>query len=285
MEGGNIFQSSKEIERLKVQSRLLDAVEKPLLSSLFSSSEDLCVLDIGCNDGEKTVSLFDGDNIRSVIGIEYSAALSSAAEKRWGNGKFHFDSLDASSEDFPFSLRRIMKSRNVEAFDCIYLSFVLMHISSPETLLSTLKDFLKSDGVIVIVEADDSTSFLFPDDGDMLGTFLSILSHDRYAGDRSLGSRLESLVYSSGYGSIDSVCSSISAGRGEMKKKEMIYTVFFSYLEDDIDIIMAEDESDCYREWKTWLLDNLPSLKALILNSESEISMGMKILALRKGGE
>lgn len=282
---GNIFQSSKEIKRLKVQAELLDAVEKPLLSSLFSSSRDLCVLDIGCNDGEKTVSLFDCENVRSVIGIEYNPLLSAHAEERRGNGKFHFASLDASRDDFPQSLRRIMESRNVDAFDCIYLSFVLMHIPSPEALLSSLGNFLKSDGVIVIIEADDSASHLVPDEDDRLGTFLSILSHDRYAGNRSLGSRLEEIIHSSGYDSVDCVCSAISAGRGERKKKEMIYTVFFSYLEDDIDIIMAEDKSDCYREWKTWLLDNLPSLKALILSSGSEISMGMKILAVRKGGE
>lgn len=279
----NVFQSEKEIERLKVQNKLLSSIEKPLFDSLFSSRRNLSVLDIGCNDGKKTVSLFGNESISSVIGIEYTPSLARKAETAYGDGRFHFLSLDASSDDFPHSLRTVMEERGIRSFDCIYLSFVLMHLSDPGRLLSVLSDFLSPEGVIVIIEADDESSYLTWDKDDLLGTFLSILKEDRYSGNRNLGRMLEDIVHSSGYGDVTSVCNSIKAGKEDEEKKEMIYTTFFSYLEEDVDLLIREDECPQYLGWKEWLSENLPSLKALILSDSSEISMGMKILLVKRG--
>lgn len=285
MEGQCVFQSNKEIERLEVQNRLLSSIEKPLFASLFASRENLCVLDIGCNDGKKTLSLFSNGNIKKVTGIEYNPDLALKAERAYGDAVFRFVSLDASRDDFPLSLSRLMRESSIASYDCIYLSFVLMHLLDPGKLLSSLKDFLSPSGVIVITEADDGTSFLSGDRDGLLSTFLAILRDDRYSGNRTLGGRIERVIRASGYDDVTCVCSSIRAGEGEREKKEMIYTTFFSYLEEDVDLLIAESDSPRFREWKKWLCDNLSALRALIMSDSSEISMGMKILTVRRKNE
>lgn len=282
MESQDVFSVDKEIERLGVQNRLLMSVEKPLFESIFSSGSNLSVLDIGCNDGKKTVSLFSNKDISKVVGIEYSPSLARKAETAYGNEKFCFVSLDASEDDFFCSLGSVMTGKGIKSFDCIYLSFVLMHLSDPGRLLSLLSSFLSPGGVIVIVEADDASSTLTGDRDNLLGTFLSILNEDRYSGNRTLGGKLDGLVRASGYDDVTCVCDSIRAGKGEREKKEMIYTTFFSYLEEDVELLLKEDDIALYREWKEWLMKNLPALRALILDDESQISMGMKILAVRR---
>lgn len=274
----SVFQSKKEIERLLVQNELLSQVEVPLFDSLFSSGTSLSVLDIGCNDGRKTVSLFSRENIRSVIGVEYNSSLSDKAEREYGNGKFRFVSLDAQGEDFSSLLRRIMDGEGIKSFDCIYLSFVLMHLDNPRSLLSRLFDFLSPEGTLVIVEPDDGASFITPDSSNLLPAFLDILKGDIYSGNRSLGGEIESLLEEAGYCNINIVCDAVSAGKGEKEKKEMIYTTFFSYLEEDVDLLLKASDSPLYRAWKRWLEENLSSLKELVTSSDSTVSMGMKIL-------
>lgn len=282
MEDLFVFQSDKEIERLRVQNELLFSYEKPIFGSLFSKGKNLSVLDIGCNDGEKTTSSFSYDSISKVIGIEYNVELATKAEKELGNNKFYFTALDAEQDDFSENLRKIMKQNGIEAFDCIYLSFVLMHLKNQRKLLLNLHDFLKEDGSLIIVEANDSASYLTNDKNNLLGTFLEILKDDKYSGNRTLGKEVENIVKECSYEDIHLWCDSVCAKRGERERKKNIITTFFSYLSEDVDILLAEENKDKYRQWKEWLCNNWNELESLILNDDSEISMGMKIFSCKK---
>lgn len=286
MEDLIVFQDDKEIDRLRVQNKLLFPYEKKALDSLFSSyekGEGLAVLDIGCNDGKKTVSIFSYDSISSVVGLEYNQKLAQKAQTEFGNDKFFFSTLDVESADFTDAIGKIMQERAIQAFDCIYLSFVLMHLKNPRKLLMALQNLLKDGGSLVIVEANDSSSSLTGDTDNLLGTFLVILNSDKYSGNRSLGTFVDQMAKDCGYKNIRIWCDAISAGKGEFEKKEAIFTTFFSYLSEDVDILLQEEDCEEYRKWKQWLLTHLPLLKALILKEDSEISMGMKILSCRKG--
>ncbi len=295
MEDLFVFQDDKEIDRLRVQNRLLYPYEKTALDSIFANfakesaktenlatREGLAVLDIGCNDGKKTVSIFSYDSISHVVGLEYNEKLAQKAQKEFGDNKFFFSTLDVEKSNFTDDLAKIMQERGIKAFDCIYLSFVLMHLKNPKKLLATLQNVLKDDGYLVVVEANDSTSYLTGDVDNLLGTFLDILNKDKYSGNRFLGSKIEKIIEDCGYEDIRIWCEAISAKKGELEKKEDIFTTFFSYLSEDVDILIKEEDCEEYRTWNQWLLTCLPLLKSLILKENSEISMGMKILSCKK---
>ncbi len=290
MEDLIVFQDDKEIERLRVQNKLLSSYERPALDAIFGNSASAranagiqTVLDIGCNDGEKTVSIFSYNSISNVVGLEYNKKLAQKAQKDFGNDKFFFSTLDVESDDFLVTLGSIMKDKGIKAFDCIYLSFVLMHLKNPQKLLISLQGLLKDEGALVIVEANDSASSLSGDTGHLLATFLDILNKDKYSGNRSLGASVEQMVKACGYEDIKIWCDAVSASPGEQAKKQAIITTFFSYLEEDVDILLKEEDCEEYRKWKDWLVCHLPELESLILKEDSEISMGMKILSCKKG--
>lgn len=279
-----VFQDKKEIERLKKQCNLFLEYETPVIEDVLKSKGGkVWVLDVGCNEGDKTVSLFSSDSVEKVIGLEYNKDLAEDAQKKWGDDRFSFYNLDVESDDFLSKLDDIMKRENVEAFDVIYLSLVLLHLKNPDAFLLKLKPLLKDNGTLVIVEGDDSSSFLVPDEDGLLKDFMKILNKDKYSGNRTLGKTIEKRLIKSGY-IISLPVNAIVAEFGEREKKRDIYTVFFSYLEGDVDILLKEDkDNEEYKAWAEWLSENSSKLEKIIKSDDSCINMGLKILVCRKG--
>ena len=67
MEKKNIFTTEKELGRLSTQNRLIYACEQPIFRELFAGKRGLSVLDVGCNDGEKTFRWFSVPEVSVVI--------------------------------------------------------------------------------------------------------------------------------------------------------------------------------------------------------------------------
>ena len=77
----------------------------------------------------------------------------------------------------------------------------------------------------------------------------------------------------------------LASGR-EREKKKAIFTTFFSYLSEDVLLLLeSEPENEEYKSWAEWLECNYKTLKRLILQKKSTISMGIKLLTCTKGGE
>lgn len=278
-----IFQDETEMRRLRVQNSLLSSYEKPILATLFASSNNITILDVGCNDGAKTVERFSSPSVSRVIGLEFNQNLAAKAQEQYGDKRFSFFCLDVEDDNFALSLRKLMKEKNVEKFDVIYLSFLLMHLKDAEKYLTSLRPFLKKEGKLLIIEADDSSSKLNGERGGLLGEFLAILKKDKFAGNREVGKNIINTLKKSGYHDITVHCSEISASKGEKEKKEAIFTTFFSYLGEDVSILRSSDPNNTeYKSWEGWLERNYTTLENAVMNENSEISMGMKILTCSK---
>ena len=279
MKNQSVFSEAKELERLRTQRELMRTCEEPVFRELFAQASGLRVLDVGCNDGEKTARWFSDPAVERVLGLEYNAALARQAHETHGGGVFSFYPCDVEAEDFPETLADILRREDIPGFDLIYLSFVLSHLRAPETLLRRLRPWLRPGGVLVAVETDDSKSFLKPEGGALLMEFLELLTGDRYAGDRSCGSRLPQLLRDSGFGEAALRCAAIGAGPGEQEKKAHIFDMFFSYLPEDLPILRAAAPEDArYEAMERWLEENFGRLKQYILTEDSEISMGMSVV-------
>lgn len=284
MQSQLVFQNQTEMERLRVQNSLLSCYEEPIFAQIFAERQELHVLDIGCHDGAKTTERFSSDAVSRVIGLEYNEELALKAEKRYGDEKFSFYTCDVDTDEFPKQLRAIMEETCVDGFDVIYLSFLLMHLSDVSKLLEALHPFLKTGGKLFVVEANDRASTLSNDENGLLGEFFDILQKDRYAGNREVGAVICETLAACGYEELFVWHDAISAGEGEMEKKTAIFTMFFTYLPEDVQLLQdAEPENKAYQTWAAWLERNFETLKGLILQERSEVSMGMKILSCTKG--
>ena len=203
MQSQLVFQEKNEIKRLRVQNELLACYEAPVFAQIFSEGQNLAVLDIGCNDGTKTIERFTSDQVSCVIGLEYNEVLAAKAQKVYGNERFSFYPLDVEAEDFAERLRIIMNDKKIDGFDVIYLSFVLMHLFDVKGLLIALRPFLKTDGKLFVIEANDVASTLTGDKNGLLGEFLEMLKKDRYSGNREVGATVCETLSACGYESIN----------------------------------------------------------------------------------
>lgn len=274
-----IFQDNQEIARLAVQNRLLKAYEQPVYDRVMAGRSNLKLLDIGCNNGSKTVDRFTGENFSRVIGLEYHPNLAAQARQAYGNDRFTFYHCDVEESGFARRLAFLMKQTGVAAFDIIHISYVLLHLKNPGALLRILRGFLAPGGRLIVVESNDSVSGVCPDPNHLFRGFLDILYRDPFSGDRDCGAKLPALLAECGYRRIALESAAIRAGEGETQKKRDIFYAFFSYLPQDVLLLQRQEpRNDRYAAWAAYLEEHFEALRNLILDQNTRVSMGVSIV-------
>lgn len=274
----NVFSGERELERLAIQNRLMYECEASVFRSFFAGKRGLNILDVGSNNGEKTVRWFSGPAVEHVLGLEYNAALALQAQAACSDERFCFCPCDVDAEDFPQRLASLMAERGLDGFDVIYLSFVLSHLKAPTALLALLRPLLRPGGILVAIETDDASAVLTPDDR-RFREFLDMLSQDPYAGDRSTGGRLPAMLADCGYRDPRLCCSAISAEPDEAEKKAMIFEMFFSFFPEDVAILRAAAPDDArFARWEQWIQEHHAPLRRAICAPGARISMGMAVV-------
>lgn len=124
----DVYVLDDEIKRLKNQNQLLEKYEGPVYNHIFRKKRGQVVLDIGCNNGMKTVERFDRKEIESVTGIEYHKELVAFANAGYKGEKFVFYQADLEDSELEMVLKKDMKEKKITGYDVINISFVLMHL-------------------------------------------------------------------------------------------------------------------------------------------------------------
>lgn len=180
----DIFDNRKELARLAVQNKLLKEYGQPVYRRLLDGRSELRVLDVGCNNGSKTADRFTHPSVAKTIGLEYTQKLVDQAQETYGNPWFSFYQCDVEQPDFPQKLRGWMEENQVEAFDLIHISLVLMHLAEPGRVMGILREFLAPEGRVMIIEANDTANRLTPDPAGLFQDFMGILMAEPFSGNR-----------------------------------------------------------------------------------------------------
>lgn len=278
MEEQNVFSEAKELERLQTQTQLMYPCEMAVIRELLAGKSGLNVLDVGCNDGTKTVCWFKDPAVARVVGLEFNAPLVQQANERFGSEVFSFHHCDVEAEDFSERLEHILRHEGVERFDILYLSFVLSHLRSPEKLLRRLRPLLRPGGVAVLVDSDDSHAYVKPEGGALFRAYLGFLAEDPYGGDRGFGSLLPQVLRDCGYGHAALRCSGVRAGPGEQESKAHIFEAY-SYYPEDLELLRAERPNEPrFRYIAHWLSEHYEDMRRCFLAEGSSVSMGITVV-------
>ena len=270
----NIFDTDYEIERLNAQEELLWKAQLPFYSG-FLNGEDMMILDIGCSDGYKTVKEFDRDNVRKVLALDSAPEAVSKAKANCGNEKFCFEMGNVEDADFEDRLIDLMKKYDIEAFDVVHLSLVVLHLKDPVRVLSILKKYIGKGGRIVIVEADDDKAALSPDDY-YLRKYNSLLKIDPYMGNRECANNMYIWLNQAGYHNIKDSYAFVQSGDTETKK--VMFDIYFSSLPVDFEDLCIDDPSnEDYRMAKDWLDENIDNIYEYLLQEKTVFSFGVSI--------
>lgn len=273
-----VFQQKQEIERLSVQEELFLPYEQPVYQKVFAQPRQF-VLDIGSNDGRKTVKRFANTHTQKVIGLECNSELIKTARTNCTDSRFSFYDCDVEDEHFISRIEQIMVNESIPAFDVIHLSFVLMHLRDSASLLAQLRPLLAHDGVLLVIDVNDEQSTVVPDEGNRFSEFKQLLCIDPYAGDRKCGVKLPKLLSESGYKNITLEREKLVASPTEIQKKKNMFDVFCSYLQDDVKILRKEDAANLtYIRCEDWLNHNYEVLCNNVLSKETLFTIGVSVI-------
>lgn len=282
----DIFDNRKELARLAVQNKLLKEYEQPVYRRLLDGRSGLRVLDVGCNNGSKTADRFTHPGVAKTIGLEYTQKLVDQARETYGDPWFSFYQCDVEQPDFPQKLRGWMEENQVEAFDLIHISLVLMHLAEPGRVLGILREFLAPEGRVMIIEANDTANRLTPDPAGLFQDFMDILMAEPFSGNREFVHTIPKLLEEQGYGCIVQENETMDAAGNEAWKREAIFDTFFSYLPEDVALLRRQEpDNPLYAQWEAWLREHYWALRQRVLTGESAITLGLNIYTAAEGEE
>ena len=154
-----------------------------------------CVLEAGCGVGAQTVTLAKNSPDAMITSVDISGA--SVTEARRKVAAAGFTNVEFEQGDI-FNL-----TCGPDAFDHIFVCFVLEHLARPVAALHILKNHLRPGGTITVIEGDHGSTYFHPDSEAAHQAILCQVELQRRAGGNAMvGRELYPLLRGAGYGEI-----------------------------------------------------------------------------------
>jgi ubiquinone/menaquinone biosynthesis C-methylase UbiE len=180
-------------ESMRLQDQASTLVE--LLHSDTAYPAGSRVLEVGCGVGAQTVTLARNSPNALITSIDKSeASLAEAKAKVGAAGFTNVQFQQADLFTLPFA---------PASFDHIFVCFVLEHLSRPIEALHALKQVLKADGTITVIEGDHGSAYFHPDsEAAQRAIRCQVELQRRTGGNAMIGRELYPLLRHAGYGAI-----------------------------------------------------------------------------------
>lgn len=189
--GRNVDRKHK-LERLRNQALAAWSVEARWLTA-HGLADGMRVLDVGCGPGFVTEQLATLNPSGNTVGLEPDPELAHLADTLFASRpglSLHHGSL--ASNDLPAA-----------SFDFAYVRFVMQHLETPADGLRGLYRLLKPDGRVVLADADDGLTVLYPEPPELHEIMqLSGAVQARAGGDRRIGRKLPGLLEEAGFSAV-----------------------------------------------------------------------------------
>lgn len=156
------------------------------------------MLEVGCGVGAQTVTLAGHSPGAQITAIDVSpVSLTEAARRVRAAGALdeprflRADVFDLPHDDGPLT---------AEAFDHVFVCFLLEHLPRPVEALARLRAMLRPGGTITVIEGDHGSVYFHPDSAAARDAIACQVTLQRQAGgDALIGRRLHPLLSEAGY--------------------------------------------------------------------------------------
>jgi ubiquinone/menaquinone biosynthesis C-methylase UbiE len=180
-------------ENIRLQDQASTLVE--LLHSDTSYPDGSAILEVGCGVGAQTVTLVRNSPNAFFTSVDISEdSINEARRKVSAAGLTYVEFQQADIFNLQF---------RPEAFDHIFVCFVLEHLSRPLDALGSLKVVLKPGGTITVIEGDHGSTFFHPDSPSARKAIqCQVELQKRAGGNAMVGRELYPLLQQAGFRSI-----------------------------------------------------------------------------------
>ena len=150
------------------------------------------VLEAGCGTGAQTVIIAPQNPDCRFISLDISQDSLAEARKRIERENIHnVEFRQADIFNLPFE---------DEAFDHVFICFVLEHLEKPAHALASLKRVLKKGGTITVIEGDHGSAYYHPESAAAQVTIQCLIELQKRMGGNSLiGRELYPLLTEAGF--------------------------------------------------------------------------------------
>ena len=223
--------------------------------------KNVVVLDIGCGNGDTTLSRFGDDpRIGKVIGVDYHPRSIEEARRKaapYGD-RFAFYEVDLNSEDAIDRIRTIMAEQDVAKIDLIFAALVLHHLENPQLLLLKLYDIFDERGKIVVRGSDDGGKLCYPH-SELLTEILDRYGRLATTSDRENGRKIYGQLYHAGY--INPQMQYVVSDTTDADK-DMLFQLAFGFRLNRIDALVEKNPGNAFLlQERAWMADALSRFK------------------------
>ena len=277
-----------ETERLIVQQKLLQQFDKAAYEKVIEFKPQY-ILDVGSHNGTalmERLKLLGYNDFKAVIGIDICKSLVQDATKKYASDeRIKFYEADIEAVDFPQKIQEIMRENNIESFDFINISSVLLQLEDPFDFLSEIDVVLNENGgKILIVDVDDGLNLAYPDNNQLFAKLFDIYNKCAITGYRKTGRQIYTLLKQA------TDCSKISfeqsgLNNSTMTKRERrtLFNIILDFVCSAIDKECAENpDVEELQLDRQWLQSNLTGIRDEFFSSDFFFSFGYVIFIAEK---
>ncbi len=275
----------KEVKRLKIQQNLMKQFDQPIYDKVVKGETGVRVLDIGSNNGDFVMDRIGNRcDMEKLIGLECDEKAVDTANKKYGEeGKIAFYCCNVEAEDFEEQLEEIMDAQNIEAFDVINISMVLLHLKGPYKLVKTLRRFLRKGGTIIIKDIDDGYNVAYPDPQEEFSRVVRICSQNETAGFRHSGRQVYTLLKRAGYQEVCLEKLGLSTIGMDFDERSALFDTYFSFIVEDLKIMVERYPSKTeIRQDLEWYKDTYESLEQQFQDEAFYFNLGFVLFTAKK---
>ena len=275
----------KEIKRLKIQQNLLKNFEGSVYKEAIDSFETLRVLDIGSNNGAFVMDrIGSSSKLEKLVGLEYDEGAVNEANTKYGeDNKISFYTFNVEDETLDDFIEDIMEKQDIESFNIINISMVLLHLKSPFRLLKVVRKFLSRGGIIIIKDIDDGLNMAYPDPDGSFARIIDICNKNETSGFRHSGRQIYTLLHRAGYRNIALRKQGLSVVGMDCDERFAMFDTYFSFILEDLKIMKERYPNDkrIARDLE-WYEKNYETFEENFQDESFYFSLGFMILTATK---
>lgn len=267
-----------ERTRIASQRHFVYNFAKDVYDELLSDDNQITFLDVGCNTAEQAKMFLDNKPNIKYVGIDRENAALEKATQILSEGRFY--QYDCEAESFSDKLFAIETELNIDGFDVINVSMLLLHLKNPAILIDVLADHLSENGKLIVLDIDDGFNIAYPDPDKMFEKAIQLCYKTEYSGFRHSGRAINKFLNDSDLRDIKLHKVGLSNIGMCRKEKDAFFEIYFWFILDDLKKMSEEKPQDLFvKSDYEWLKNNYHKMKHAFKNSEFFFNLGFVIFS------
>jgi SAM-dependent methyltransferase len=210
-----------------------------IYDKILSDPNRKTFLDVGCNTGEQSMMFLESHPRVQYVGIDREKCATERGAELFPQATYF--NVDIEQDDLDEKLSEIEEELDIEGFDVINVSMVLLHVKRPRVLIDALCDHLSDNGKLIILDIDDGLNIAYPDQAGDFRKAIDVCYETKYSGYRHSGRQIYEFLSKQNLDNIVLEKAGMSTVGMSRIDKGHFFDIYFWFVLDDLRKMHAEN--------------------------------------------